>query len=155
QSRNQIVTFAYAYGNGAVIYSTIPLDKFLAGSGPNPPRANFTGIYAPNVIQYAALLFAGAPDLSVAISDGQTTAVPGLPVPYTVRAQHSGLGEARNARVLVDGAAAIDSPAWSCVASSGATCSAAGNGDINDLVDLQVGATVTYTVTGTVLSSAL
>src|SRR5262249_33380280 len=31
QSRNRIVTFAYAYGNGAVIYSTIPLDVFLAG----------------------------------------------------------------------------------------------------------------------------
>ncbi|HYU31529.1 MAG TPA: hypothetical protein VEW48_05160, partial [Thermoanaerobaculia bacterium] len=55
-SHNRLVTFAYAYGNGAVIYSTIPLDQFLAGSGPNPPRANFTGIYAPNVVHYAVLL---------------------------------------------------------------------------------------------------
>ncbi len=154
-SRNRIVTFAYAYGDGAVIYSTIPLDQFLAGSGPNPPRNNFTGIYAPNVVHYAALLSGGAPDLSVTLSDGQSAAVPGETVTYTVRAQNSGIGAAVGARVLVDLSAALTSVTWTCVPSAGATCSASGAGDINDLVDLSVGATVTYTVSGTVAPSAV
>ncbi|MBI5380157.1 MAG: hypothetical protein HZA23_08430, partial [Nitrospirae bacterium] len=42
------------YGAGCVVYSTIPLDYYLAGAGPNPPRDNFNNIYAPNVVAYAA-----------------------------------------------------------------------------------------------------
>jgi extracellular elastinolytic metalloproteinase len=48
-----IVTFAYPYGSGWVIYSTIPLDYYLAGAGSVPAFAN---IYAPNVVAYGALL---------------------------------------------------------------------------------------------------
>lgn len=51
---NEVVTFSYPHGAGCVIYSTIPLDYYLAGNGPNPPRDNFTNIYAPNVVHYAA-----------------------------------------------------------------------------------------------------
>ena len=36
----------------------------------------------------------------------------------------------------------------------GGTCTASGSGDINDAVDLPAGGTVTYTLTGTVASSA-
>jgi hypothetical protein len=42
-----IVTFAYGYGSGAVIYSSIPLDFYLGGA------TNFSTIYAVNVVQYA------------------------------------------------------------------------------------------------------
>lgn len=51
-SLNQIVTMSYSHGSGAVIYSTIPLDHFLA-FGTFPP-AEF--IYAPNVVAYAISL---------------------------------------------------------------------------------------------------
>ncbi len=61
---DEIVTFSYPYGSGCVVYSTIPLDHYLGGSGPNPPRDNFTLIYAPNVVAYAAE-GCGAPDLIV------------------------------------------------------------------------------------------
>jgi hypothetical protein len=50
------VTFSYPLGLGHVIYSSIPLDMFLKGGGPNPPRCNFNNIYAPNVLAYAAKL---------------------------------------------------------------------------------------------------
>ena len=43
--------FAYKYGEGAVIYSSIPLDFYLNGYKPN-----FKDIYAPNVLQFAASL---------------------------------------------------------------------------------------------------
>jgi hypothetical protein len=53
-SANRIVTFCYPMGQGAVIYSTIPLDFYLQGGGTNPPGDNLRGIYAPNVVKYAA-----------------------------------------------------------------------------------------------------
>ena len=48
---DEIVDFAYKYGEGAVIYSSIPLDYYLGGALPN-----FKNIYAPNVLQFAASL---------------------------------------------------------------------------------------------------
>lgn len=47
---SQIVTFVYGYGEGAVVYSSIPLDHYLNGASP----AAFRTIYAPNVVHYAA-----------------------------------------------------------------------------------------------------
>jgi len=61
---DEIVTLSYHYGSGCVVYSTIPLDYYLGGSGNNPPRDNFALIYAPNVVAYAAE-GCGAPDLIV------------------------------------------------------------------------------------------
>jgi hypothetical protein len=46
-------TVQYPYGAGRVIYSTIPLDYYLGGSGGNPPRENFNTVYLPNVIGWA------------------------------------------------------------------------------------------------------
>ena len=46
-------TVSYPYGEGLVVYSTIPLDYYLAGSGGNPPRDNFNNVYLPNVIGWA------------------------------------------------------------------------------------------------------
>lgn len=43
---------------------------------------------------------------------------------------------------------------WTCQASSGALCSGAGNGDINDLVDLPAGGLLTYFLNTTVLATS-
>lgn len=48
----EVVTFAYPYGAGWVVYSTIPLDYFLDGNDP----AAFRDIYAPNVVEYGCEL---------------------------------------------------------------------------------------------------
>ena len=47
---SEVVTFAYPYGAGWVVYSTIPLDFFLEGYGP----AAFRDIYAPNVVAFGS-----------------------------------------------------------------------------------------------------
>lgn len=47
---SQIVAFSYRYGQGAVYYSSIPLDYYLSGG------TGFATVYAPNVIAYAAAL---------------------------------------------------------------------------------------------------
>ena len=50
---SKIVTLCYPLGKGAVIYSTIPLDFYLQGLGPQPLQSNAATIYAPNVVSYA------------------------------------------------------------------------------------------------------
>jgi len=49
-SNDRIVTFCYAHGQGAVIYSTIPLDFYLQF---HFSPAALSNIYAPNVVRYA------------------------------------------------------------------------------------------------------
>lgn len=44
------VTVQYPYGSGKVVYSGIPLDYYLGGSGNNPPKDNMVNIYLPNVL---------------------------------------------------------------------------------------------------------
>jgi hypothetical protein len=49
---NKLAAFSYTLGSGLVYYSTIPLDYYLDGNGPNPPQEQFAKIYAPNVLAY-------------------------------------------------------------------------------------------------------
>jgi uncharacterized repeat protein (TIGR01451 family) len=93
-------------------------------------------------------------DLSVTKTDGQTTAVPGQPVVYTITVANAGPDAVTGASVtdLVPGA--ILSPTWTCVSAGGATCTAGGSGNISDTVDLPVGGSVTYTLSGTISASA-
>ena len=46
-------TIQYPLGYGRVIYSTIPLDFYLAGSGPGQVNQNMDTVYLPNVISWA------------------------------------------------------------------------------------------------------
>lgn len=66
-----ISTFSYAYGDGAVIYSTIPLDYYLATG--NTPTA-FDTVYAPNIVQYAASLALEGHQTLAGTSTGETVA---------------------------------------------------------------------------------
>ena len=56
---SEIVTFVYGYGQGAVLYSTIPLDFYLDGASCviGPAIRN---TYTPNVVHYAAGLASDA-----------------------------------------------------------------------------------------------
>ena len=51
------VDFYFGLGAGDVYYSTIPLDFYLDGNGPNPPRDNFRNVYAVNEAAFQAQLF--------------------------------------------------------------------------------------------------
>jgi hypothetical protein len=52
----QIVDFFYRFGLGGVYYSSIPLDFYLSGFGPNPPADAFRTVYAPNEAAFQAAL---------------------------------------------------------------------------------------------------
>lgn len=46
-------TVQYPFGEGRVVYSTIPLDYYLGGSGNGTLNSNMSTIYLPNVIGWA------------------------------------------------------------------------------------------------------
>ena len=89
-------------------------------------------------------------DLAVAKTDGQSTAVPGEPLVYTVAVSNGGPEMVAAATVTDVLPPALLGPTWTCAPSPGSSCTASGSGSINDTVDLPVGGTVTYTVTGVV-----
>ncbi|HEX4962806.1 MAG TPA: hypothetical protein VF173_18365 [Thermoanaerobaculia bacterium] len=151
---SQIVTFLYPFGNGAVLYSTIPLDHFLMGAGPNPPQAAFAGTYAVNVVDYAARLAQGVPDLGVTLTDGVATAVPGTSVTYTLVVKNFGIGSASGSVVMDDFPPELTGVTWTCTATAGASCTAGGSGDLTDVVNVPVGGVLTYTATGVISPSA-
>jgi uncharacterized repeat protein (TIGR01451 family) len=89
-------------------------------------------------------------DLAVAKTDGLTVAVPGQSVTYTITVSNAGPGAANGATILDTLPLELVGATWTCAASPGSTCTAGGSGSIDDVFDLLVGGTLTYTVTGTV-----
>ena len=95
-----------------------------------------------------------AADLSITNTDGVTTAIPGgNPVVYTVTASNAGPGDAPGSTVADTFPAGLTCT-WTCVGASGGTCTASGSGNINNLVNLPLGGSVTYTASCTAPSSA-
>jgi uncharacterized repeat protein (TIGR01451 family) len=104
----------------------------------------------------SAYAFRASPisDLSVTITDGQATAVPGQPVTYTIVAMNAGPDPANDAAVWDALPESLTSAAWTCAGTGGGTCTASGSGSIYDGVTLPVGATVTYTLSATIAPAA-
>jgi len=99
--------------------------------------------------------FAGieSADLAIAKTDGAANSTPGTGVIYTITATNAGPDDVTGATVA-DTFPATLTCNWTCVASAGSSCTAAGAGDINDAVNLLNGGTATYTATCTIDSSA-
>jgi uncharacterized repeat protein (TIGR01451 family) len=89
-------------------------------------------------------------DLAVVKTDGLTVAVPGQSVTYTITASNAGPDTAHGAVLLDTLPPELVGATWTCSASAGSTCTAGGSGSIDDVFNLLVGGTLTYTVTGTV-----
>nr|WP_312986705.1 DUF11 domain-containing protein [Comamonas koreensis] len=93
-------------------------------------------------------------DLSITNASAAASVAPGATVTYTVTASNAGPVEATGATVTNTLPAALTDATWTCVGAGGGTCSASGSGNINDTVNLPVGASVTYTVTAKVAANA-
>ncbi|MCG8461981.1 MAG: DUF11 domain-containing protein, partial [Holophagales bacterium] len=95
-----------------------------------------------------------AADLSITKTDGVVSAVAGESLTYTIVATNNGPDDVTGATVT-DTFPADLTCTWTCVASAGSSCTAAGSGDINDsAVDLLNGGTATYTATCAIAPSA-
>ena len=93
-------------------------------------------------------------DLSIIKTDGATSAVPGNSIAYTITVTNDGPANMTGATVTDTMPAELDSVTWTCSHSSGSGCTASGNGNINDTVNVLYGGTLTYTVNATVSASA-
>lgn len=96
------------------------------------------------------VLFTG---LSVTKTNGVTTLSPGGTATYTILVTNAGPADAVGATVS-DLLPAALTCTWTCVGASGGTCTAAGSGNINDIVNLPAGGNSTYTVNCTVSAAA-
>jgi uncharacterized repeat protein (TIGR01451 family) len=92
-------------------------------------------------------------DLSISKSNGQTGMVIGSTVTYTIQAANAGPLAVVDATLVDTLPLALTGASWTCSASGTVCPSGAGSGNINELVDLPVGATITYLVTATVAFS--
>ena len=92
-------------------------------------------------------------DLAIAKSDGVTTAAAGTAVTYAIVVSNP-------APIAVVGATVTDAfppeltgVTWTCTASAGSSCTSAGSGNLNNVVTLAAGGSVTYSATGTIAPS--
>ena len=83
-------------------------------------------------------------DLAITKTDGVTTATPGGSVTYTVTASNAGPSNASGATVADTFPASLTCT-WTCVGAGGGTCTAAGAGNISNIVNLPAGGSVTHT----------
>jgi uncharacterized repeat protein (TIGR01451 family) len=93
-------------------------------------------------------------DLAITKTDGAATEIPGTAVTYTIIASNSGPNPDPAAVVADTFPAAITGVTWTCLGAGGATCTAAGSGNINETVNLPVGGSVTFTASGTISPAA-
>jgi uncharacterized repeat protein (TIGR01451 family) len=93
-------------------------------------------------------------NLGITKTVGQTTALPGQSVTFTIVASNAGPSAVTGATVTDTVPPAITGASWTCVGAGGATCTPSGSGNINDTVNLPVSGSATYTLTGTVITSA-
>lgn len=85
-------------------------------------------------------------DLSITKTDGAASATPGTMVTYTIVGSNAGPSDT-TATVTDTFPATLTGCTWSCAASAGSSCTAAGAGNLNDGVNLLNGGNVTYMAT--------
>jgi uncharacterized repeat protein (TIGR01451 family) len=89
-------------------------------------------------------------DITITKTDGQTSATSGTSVTYTIVASNAGPAGAPSVAVADAFPGQISGVTWTCVGAGGGTCAASGSGDINAVVGLPAGASVTFTASGTI-----
>lgn len=88
-------------------------------------------------------------DLSIGIDNGRDHVRGGRPVQYTIDVTGSGATAANGARVRVVLDPAFGDAHWTCSGQGGGSCAASGGGEIDERVDLPIGASVRFVLTAT------
>jgi uncharacterized repeat protein (TIGR01451 family) len=88
-------------------------------------------------------------DLAITKTDGIASGQIGQASVYTIVVSNAGPSDAIGATVADAFPAGFAGATWTCVGAGGGTCTAAGAGNLADLVNLPAGGSVTYTVSGT------
>jgi uncharacterized repeat protein (TIGR01451 family) len=93
-------------------------------------------------------------DLAVTKTDGQSSVAPGQQVVYAIVVTNAGPSAAASATVTDMPPASLTGVTWTCAASAGSVCPAAGSGGIDHAVSLAAGGSLTYALTATLAPSA-
>ncbi len=94
-------------------------------------------------------------DLAITKVAGAATAVPGMPVTYTIEVTNNGPSDVTGATVVDTLPSTLSEAAWTCTATAGSSCgAAAGSGNINTTVNLLVGGKATYSLTAKLSDTA-
>jgi len=95
---------------------------------------------------------AGQADLSITKTDGVTTVTTGGTLTYTIVASNAGPCDVTGATVTDNFPAGLTGCTWTC---TGTGCvNPSGSGNINELIDLTSGSSVTFSATCTVTASS-
>jgi uncharacterized repeat protein (TIGR01451 family) len=89
-------------------------------------------------------------DLSITKDDGRASASPLQSITYTIVASNAGPSPVTGATVMDTPPSGLTGVTWTCAGTAGGTCTAGGSNTINDTVNLPVGGSVTYMMSGTV-----
>ena len=93
-------------------------------------------------------------DLSITKTDNDTNTRPGDPLTYQIVVTNAGPSAVTGAVVADTMPSGLTGVGWTCAAAGGGACAASGSGSLDELADLPVGASVTFTVTATVIATA-
>ncbi|MCG8465063.1 MAG: Ig-like domain-containing protein [Xanthomonadales bacterium] len=90
-------------------------------------------------------------DLVLTMSDGAGHADQNAVIVYDIQIVNQGFENAVGAPVMRVLPPQLSNASWSCVASGGAACSANGNGNLQDVIDIPSGGMVSYQLSATVI----
>ena len=119
----------------------------VTSSTPDPDSANNVSTQ-PTLVARAT-----EADLSVTKRANPTVSAAGRAITWTIVARNDGPAAATGATVTDTFPAGISGITWTCGAAGGAACPASGSGSLSANIDLPVGGTATFTVTGSIGAS--
>jgi uncharacterized repeat protein (TIGR01451 family) len=143
---NVVVTVTY----------TVPPD--YAGPSPIVNTATVSAVtadpVATNNSQSVSTTVTPVADLAITKTDGLTSVTSGSVVTYTIVVTNTGPSAVSGAAVADPVPAQLTGVTWSCLATGGSCGAASGTGDIATTVDLSVGGSATFSLSGTIAATS-
>ena len=132
----------------------------LALSGLPPAPGTFTATATavareadtapPNNVASVSVTLVSGGDIEVSIDNGRDSVSPGDALEYEIIVENRGSQTVSSINVTSAVQAELQSPAWTCTASAGVSCSSGSGSPLSDVLVLARGQRVTYRLTGTV-----
>jgi uncharacterized repeat protein (TIGR01451 family) len=140
------VTYTATCAISAAASGTLSNTATVSSAVTDPNAANNAATDTNTLVQQA--------DLAITKTDGVASVVAGSATVYTIVASNAGPSDAASGTVADTAPAACTSFAWTCVGAGGGSCTASGNSNINDTVNLPAGGSVTYSATCAISAAA-